>query len=130
MWPFSTIRDLRLELALAETGAETLRGIINRQDGDNGRLKTQLREAVNEQIKRRNWSDELAASLEVRRQLAAERDEAVLRARNVDQRYAACQNKLAEANLRLKGAMIRDPRTGRLTKWVEPEDDFLKDIVQ
>ena len=59
-------------------------------------------------------------ALGLNKSLAAERDEAVLRARNVDEwlsRAMAEGVKLREA---LQGALVRDAKTGRMRKWIEP----------
>lgn len=145
MWPFSTICDLKRELAQAETANDQVKRWYGdmRRERDSFKLeKSHLSADLERQValvgearrlnvalseERDNVRRLFDASETVRRQLAAERDEAVLRARRmverVDEMSMFRQNDakaIGELRHALQGALVRDPKTGRMTKWVDP----------
>ncbi len=127
MWPWSTIRNLRRELEQADKANATLSQKIHDTNTEwrkaHGEKEHALLVVKGELLAKENEVQnfkgaQLAdqhAQMTLRTQLAAERDEAVLRARNVE----AWLRRYREVLGKLQGALVRDPKTGRLTKWVE-----------
>lgn len=127
MWPWSTIRNLRRELEQADKANATLSQKIHDTNTEwrkaHGEKEHALLVVKGELLAKENEvrnfkGAQLAdqhAQMTLRTQLAAERDEAVLRARNVE----AWLRRYREVLGKLQGALVRDPKTGRLTKWVE-----------
>lgn len=131
MWPFSTLKSLQLELAQAEHANITQREKIVASNAEWRKAYGDLSQAVRKEkdaliaevtVKDgdiRQLNAQIAGLQSLNKSLAAERDEAVLRARNLLDRCDARSAELNEAKRFLTGAMVRDPKTGRLTKWVD-----------
>lgn len=126
MWPWSTIR--RLEARVAGLQGDLTRADANYSTGVAvGRELRNKLTASQEAVAQkdgdiRHLNGQIVGLQSLNKSLAAERDEAVLRARHVDERYAACQNKLADAWIALRGAMVRNAK-GQLVKWVDESND-------
>ncbi len=138
MWPWSTIRNFRRELEQADKANATLSQKIHDTNTEwrkaYGEKEHALLVVKGELLAKKNEvrnfnGAQLAdqhAQMTLRTQLAAERDEAVLRARNVEKtnralivEYEAWLRRYREVLGKLQGALVRDPKTGRLIKWVE-----------
>ena len=98
MWPFSTIRNLRWELAQAERANETLRQKMHNANTEWRKAHRSFADLKNSDIKR----------------LTTQRDEAICIANTLEM---AC----AYFKRQLQGALVRDPKTGRMAKWVDPK---------
>lgn len=155
MWPFSTLRHLRWEIEQANTANEIMRTALTRRDERLGETQHALLAVKGSLLAEENKVRELKGQLvisehEMQRKdgviwqinaqivsvqslnkaLAAERDEAVLRARNVQKKLEDLCVRFDEDDVQhrslvtvlrqqLKGALVRDPKTGRMTKWQE-----------
>lgn len=125
MWPF---RNLKRELKKVELDNANLRDKLHRANTEWRKSYSDLAAETREEKDaiRREGDTALAASQRRVLEFAAERDEAVIRARNVakarDHYYTAFTDAQKIATLlkaQLASAMVRDPKTGRMVRWTD-----------
>lgn len=133
MWPWSIIRRLEARVAglqgdLARADANYSTGVAVGRELRNKLIASQ--EAVAQKDGDiRHLNGRIVGAQSINNALAAERDEAVLRARSVEEslRKVVSNHSKTYAELKvtkqyLRGAMVRNAK-GQLVKWVDESDD-------